>query len=82
MEDWLAQAPVKPAVPPNIDAQQQTNRQSKSVAPSPVSRVAWRGCIDNIPACKAQSVPWGAQQPESPDCLLALQLDTAAEEEI
>lgn len=85
MEDWLADVPVKPAVPPNTDAQQQTNRQSESVASSPVSQAAWRACIDNIPACKAQSVPWGAQQQvdeESPDSLLAPQLDTAAEEEI
>lgn len=85
MEDWLEQTPVKPAVPPNIDAQQQTNRHSKSVPPLPVSWAAWRGCIDNIPDCKAQSIPWGAQQQvdeESPDGLLALQLDTAAEEEI
>ncbi|CAB1453127.1 unnamed protein product [Pleuronectes platessa] len=48
-------------------------------------KAAWRGCIDNIPACEAQSVPWGAQQrvdEESPDALLAPQLDTAAEEAI
>lgn len=59
--------------------------RSESVAVSPVSQAAWRGCIDNIPACKAQSIPWGAQQQvdeESPDGLLAPQLDTAAEEEI
>lgn len=51
------------------------------MAPSPVSQAAWRGCIDNIPACKAQSIPWGAQQQvdeESPDGLLAPQPDTAA----
>lgn len=85
MEDQLAEAPVKPAVPPYTDAQQQTNRQWESVAPSPVSQAAWRGCIDNILACKAQSIPWGAQQQvdeESPDGLLAPPLDNATEEEI
>lgn len=54
------------------------------MAPSPVSQAAWRGYIDNIPACKAQSVPWGAQQQvdeESLDGLFTPQLDTAAEEE-
>lgn len=58
------------------------NRQSKTVAPSLVSRVAWRGCIDNTPAGKVQSIPWGAQQrvyEDSPDGLLALYLDIAAE---
>lgn len=85
MEDQLAEAPVKPAVPSNTDAQQQTNRQSESVALSPVSQAAWRGCIDTIPACKSQSIPWGAQRQvdeESLDGLLAPQLDTAAGEEI
>jgi len=55
------------------------------VASSPVSQAAWRVCIDNIPACKAQSIPWGAQQKvdeESLDGLFAPQLDIAAEQEI
>lgn len=55
------------------------------MAPSPVSQAAWRGCIDNILACKAQSIPWGAQQQvdeESQDGLLAPPLDIATEEEI
>lgn len=51
------------------------------MAPSPVSQAAWRACIDNIQACKAQSVPWGAQlqvDEESLDGLFSLpQLDTA-----
>jgi len=56
-------------------------RQSESVAPSPVSQAAWRDCIDNIPACKAQSIPRGAQQQvegKSPDGLLAPRPATAA----
>lgn len=59
--------------------------RSESVALSPVSQAAWRDCIDNIPACKAQSIPWGTQQQvdeESLDGLLPPQLDIAAEEEI
>lgn len=85
MEDQLAAVPVEPAVPPYTDTQQQTNRQSESVTPSPVSQAAWRGCIDNILACKAQSIPWGTRQQvdeESPDGLLAPPLDIATEEEI
>lgn len=35
MENWLAQAPVKPAAHPNAHAQQSADRQSKTVAPSP-----------------------------------------------
>lgn len=82
MEQSLAEGAIK-AVSANTDAQQSTNRQSESVALSPVSQAAWRGCIDNIPGCKAQFIPWGAQQQvdeESPDGLLAVQLDSAAEE--
>lgn len=59
MENWLAQATVKPAAHPNADAQQSADRQSKTMAPSPVSWAAWRGAIDNTSACKVQSVPRG-----------------------
>lgn len=74
MENWLAQDPVKPAAHPNADAQQSADRQSKTVAPSPVSWAAWRGAIDNTSVCKVQFFPWGTPKwvdEESPVGLLA-----------
>lgn len=78
----MEQAPVKPAAHPNADAQQWADRQSKTVAPSPVSWVAWRGGIDNTSACKVQSIPGGTPQrvdEESPVGLLAPQLENISE---
>ncbi|TNN84039.1 hypothetical protein EYF80_005645 [Liparis tanakae] len=66
-EVWLAEAPVKPAAPPPL------HHPALMLSSGVIGRAAWRDCIDNFPACKAQSIPRGAQQQveaKSPDEVL------------